>query len=37
MHERIQDVELVEFHAAYLSNVEAGELFTRRVLDFLTA
>lgn len=37
MQERIRGAELVEFHAAHLSNVEAGELFTRRVLNFLTA
>ncbi|MGG5870770.1 3-oxoadipate enol-lactonase [Pseudomonas peli] len=37
MQERIRGAELVEFHAAHLSNVEAGEQFTRRVLDFLTA
>lgn len=37
MQERICGAELVEFHAAHLSNVEAGELFTRRVLDFLCA
>ena len=32
---RIRGAELVEFHAAHLSSVEAGELFGRRVLDFL--
>jgi 3-oxoadipate enol-lactonase len=37
MQERIRAAELVEFHAAHLSNVEAGELFTSRVLTFLTA
>ncbi|HZX18450.1 MAG TPA: 3-oxoadipate enol-lactonase [Pseudomonas sp.] len=37
MQERIHAAELVELHAAHLSNVEASELFTRRVLDFLTA
>lgn len=37
MQERIRGAELVEFHAAHLSSVEAGELFTRRVLDFLCA
>lgn len=31
----IQDAELVEFHAAHLSNIEAGEAFTLAVLDFL--
>ncbi|SDH08599.1 3-oxoadipate enol-lactonase [Pseudomonas flavescens] len=35
MQERIAAAELVEFDAAHLSNVQAGELFTRRVLDFL--
>ncbi|WP_339413659.1 3-oxoadipate enol-lactonase [Pseudomonas sp. EA_35y_Pfl2_R5] len=37
MQERIRGAELVEFHAAHLSNVESGEPFTRRVLDFLCA
>lgn len=37
MQARIRGAELVEFHAAHLSNVEAGDAFTRRVLDFLTA
>ena len=37
MQERIRDAELLELHAAHLSNVEAAELFTGRVLDFLTA
>ncbi|WP_375738752.1 3-oxoadipate enol-lactonase [Pseudomonas boanensis] len=37
MQEHIRGADLVEFHAAHLSNVEAGELFTRRVMDFLTA
>lgn len=37
MRERIRGAKLVEFHAAHLSNVEAGERFTRRVLDFLSA
>lgn len=37
MQERIHGSELVEFHAAHLSNVETGELFTSRVLTFLTA
>lgn len=35
MQECIQGAERVEFHAAHLSNVEAGEAFTRTVLDFL--
>lgn len=37
MQERIHGAELVEFTAAHLSNVEVGEPFTRRVLDFLLA
>ena len=37
IQERIRGAERVELHAAHLSNVEAGELFTRRVLDFLCA
>ncbi|MCY1259651.1 3-oxoadipate enol-lactonase 2 [compost metagenome] len=35
MQERIRGAELAEFHAAHLSNVQAGDAFTRRVLDFL--
>ena len=35
MQERIRGAELVEFDAAHLSNVQAGELFTGRVLSFL--
>ncbi len=35
MQDRITGAELVEFEAAHLSNVEAGEAFTRRVLEFL--
>jgi 3-oxoadipate enol-lactonase len=37
MQERIRGAKLVEFQAAHLSNVEAGERFTQRVVDFLTA
>ncbi|MEO4045892.1 3-oxoadipate enol-lactonase [Pseudomonas sp. CAU 1711] len=37
MQQRIVGAELVEFHAAHLSNVQAGDAFARRVLDFLTA
>ena len=37
MQGRIPGAELVEFDAAHLSNVQAGEAFSRRVLDFLTA
>ena len=36
MQERIKGAELVEFHAAHLSNVEAGDAFTQAVLAFLT-
>lgn len=36
MQARIPTAELVEFDAAHLSNVQAGEAFTARVLDFLT-
>ncbi|TLX52884.1 3-oxoadipate enol-lactonase [Stutzerimonas nosocomialis] len=35
MQERIAGAELVEFPAAHLSNVEAGDDFTTRVLAFL--
>lgn len=37
MQERIAGAELVEFHAAHLSNVQAVDDFGQRVLDFLTA
>lgn len=37
LQESICSAELVEFHAAHLSSVEAGDLFTRRVLEFLSA
>ncbi|MWV18222.1 3-oxoadipate enol-lactonase [Pseudomonas sp. L-22-4S-12] len=37
LQERIRGAELVEFRAAHLSNVEVGERFSRRVLDFLRA
>lgn len=37
MQAQIAGAQLVEFHAAHLSNVEAGEAFTQRVLAFLTA
>lgn len=37
MQERIRGAELVEFHAAHLSNVEAGDAFTQALLDFLKA
>ena len=35
MQERIQGAELVEFHAAHLSSVEAGDAFSQAVLAFL--
>jgi 3-oxoadipate enol-lactonase len=37
MQERIRGAELVELHAAHLSSVEAAELFTQHVMDFLRA
>lgn len=37
MTAKIAGAQLVEFHAAHLSNVEAGDLFSQRVLDFLLA
>ena len=37
MQERIAGAELVAFHAAHLSNVQAGDDFSQRVLVFLTA
>ncbi|WP_010483626.1 3-oxoadipate enol-lactonase [Pseudomonas sp. S9] len=37
MASRIAGAQQVEFHAAHLSNVEAGDLFSQRVLDFLLA
>ena len=37
MVERIEGAQMVEFHAAHLSNVEAGELYTQRVMAFLQA
>ncbi|MCT4957433.1 3-oxoadipate enol-lactonase, partial [Pseudomonas aeruginosa] len=35
MQARIADAQLVEFAAAHLSNVEAGDAFSRRLVDFL--
>jgi 3-oxoadipate enol-lactonase len=35
MQQHIKGAELVEFHAAHLSNVEAGDAFTQALLDFL--
>ncbi|HJE30657.1 MAG TPA: 3-oxoadipate enol-lactonase, partial [Pseudomonas nitrititolerans] len=37
LQERITGAERAEFDAAHLSNVEAGEAYTRCVLDFLRA
>lgn len=37
MQERIKGAERVEFHTAHLSNVQAGDEFSQRVLDFLRA
>ena len=37
MQQRIEGAKLVEFHAAHLSNVEAGVAFTQALLDFLKA
>lgn len=37
MQARIAGAELVEFPAAHLSNVQAGEAFSQRVLTFLSA
>ncbi|HWV08535.1 MAG TPA: 3-oxoadipate enol-lactonase [Pseudomonas sp.] len=37
MQARIAGAELVEFHAAHLSNVQAGDAFSQRVLEFLRA
>ncbi|MFD2642271.1 3-oxoadipate enol-lactonase [Pseudomonas japonica] len=37
IQERVAGAEYAEFQAAHLSNVEVGEPFSRRVLDFLLA
>lgn len=37
MQERIEGAELVEVHAAHLSNVQVGDVFSQCVLDFLMA
>ena len=37
MQERIAGAEIVVFHAAHLSNVEAGDAFTQALLKFLNA
>jgi 3-oxoadipate enol-lactonase len=35
IQERVEGAEYAEFHAAHLSNVQAGAAFSARVLDFL--
>ena len=35
IQEHVQGAQYAEFHAAHLSNVQAGDAFSRRVLDFL--
>jgi 3-oxoadipate enol-lactonase len=35
--DHVEGATYAEFHAAHLSNVEAGGLFSQRVIDFLTA
>ncbi|WP_425929822.1 3-oxoadipate enol-lactonase [Pseudomonas sp. NyZ201] len=37
IQEHVPGAEYAEFHAAHLSNVEVGEPFSRRVIDFLLA
>lgn len=37
IEERVAGAEYAEFHAAHLSNVEVGEAFSQRVINFLTA
>jgi len=37
IQEHVAGAEFAEFHAAHLSNVEVGEPFSRRVIDFLLA
>lgn len=34
---QVRGADYAEFHAAHLSNVEAGEAFSQRVIEFLTA
>ncbi|MBM7059085.1 3-oxoadipate enol-lactonase [Pseudomonas sp. UL073] len=36
LQQHIRGAELVEFEAAHLSNVQAGDAFTQRVLEFLS-
>lgn len=35
IEDKVSGARYAEFHAAHLSNVEAGELFSRQVVDFL--
>ncbi|WP_409278332.1 3-oxoadipate enol-lactonase [Pseudomonas defluvii] len=37
IQDNVEGAEYAEFHAAHLSNVEVGEPFSRRVIDFLLA
>lgn len=37
IRDKVKGAEYAEFHAAHLSNVEVGEPFSRRVIDFLLA
>ena len=37
IRDNVEGAEYAEFHAAHLSNVEVGEPFSRRVIDFLLA
>jgi 3-oxoadipate enol-lactonase len=37
IQERVRGAEYAEFHAAHLSNVQAGTAFSDRVLAFLNA
>lgn len=37
MQARIKDAQVVDFHAAHLSNVEAGDAFTQALLNFLNS
>ena len=37
MQARIKDAQVIDFHAAHLSNVEAGDAFTQALLNFLNS
>ena len=37
IQEHVRGAEYAEFHAAHLSNVQAGNAFSERVLAFLSA